>query len=44
MTKDFLKEVFINKKQLLKMLEEMQENDEDLEKELDRSLEIFKQM
>ena len=34
----------INKKQLLEMLEEMQQNDKDLEKELDRSLEIFKQM
>ena len=34
----------INKEQLLEMLEDMQQNDEDLEKELDRSLELFKQM
>ena len=34
----------INKEQLQEMLEDMQQNDEDLEKELDRSLELFKQM
>jgi len=34
----------INKEQLQEMLEDMQQNDENLEKELDRSLELFKQM
>lgn len=34
----------INKEQLQEMLEDMRQNDEDLEKELDRSLELFKQM
>ena len=34
----------INKEQLHEMLEDMQQNDEDLKKELDRSLELFKQM
>jgi hypothetical protein len=34
----------VNKDDLQKMLEEMQQSDEDLEKELDRSLEIFKKM
>lgn len=34
----------INKDELQKMLDEMQQNDEDLEKELDRSLELFKQL
>ena len=34
----------INKEELQGLLEDMQQNDEELEKELDRSLEIFKQM
>ena len=34
----------VNKKQLQEMLENMQQNDNDLEKELERSLELFKQM
>ena len=34
----------LNKNKLQEILEEMQQNDEDLEKELDRSLELFKQM
>ena len=34
----------IDKEELQKMLEDMQQSDEDLEKELDRTLELFKQM
>lgn len=34
----------IDKKQLQDMLEKMQQNDEDVEKELDRTLELFKQL
>ena len=34
----------INKEQLQEMLEDVKQNDEDLKKELDRSLELFKQM
>ena len=34
----------IKKEELQKMLEDMQQSDEDIEKELDRTLELFKQM
>lgn len=34
----------IEKEELQKMLEDMQQSDEDIEKELDRTLELFKQM
>ena len=34
----------INKQELQKMLENIQQSDEDIEKELDRSLELFKQL
>ncbi|MDG1189964.1 MAG: hypothetical protein P8N00_05375, partial [Flavobacteriales bacterium] len=34
----------IDKEELQKMLEDMQQSDEDIEKELDRTLELFKQM
>ncbi len=34
----------LNKERLQEMLEDMQQNDESLEKELDRSLELFKQL
>ena len=34
----------INKQELQKMLENIQQSDEDIEKELDRSFELFKQL